>query len=112
VPFKFLSRFPLPSQVVSTLPCVLVTLKWKLGGHLTIRRNALHFSGEFLVEGTGGSSVFNSFQDHKSKDLKIESKDKNGNDNSDYLTNNNQSNKTKRHRRWNLVTVYVSFIFC
>jgi hypothetical protein len=51
------------------------------------------------VEGTGGSSMFNSFQDHKSKDLKNESKDKNGNDNSDYLTNNNQSNKTKRHVR-------------
>ncbi|XP_078166919.1 binding protein isoform X2 [Carex rostrata] len=93
------------SEVVSTLPCVLVTTKWKLGGHLTTRRNVLHFSSEFLVEGTGGSSVFNSFQDHKSNDLKNESKDKIGNENSDYLTNNNQSNKIKRHRRWNLVTI-------
>lgn len=94
--------------MVSTLPCVLVTTKWKLGGHLTTRRNVLHFSSEFLVEGTGGSSVFNSFQDHKSNDLKNESKDKIGNENSDYLTNNNQSNKIKRHRRWNLVTVCFS----
>ncbi|KAJ4757798.1 BEACH domain-containing protein B [Rhynchospora pubera] len=93
------------SEVVSTHPSVLVTTKWKLGGHLTIRRNVLHFSGEFLVEGTGGSSVFNGFPDHKSNDSKNESKDKNGNDNSDYLTNNNQSNKIKRHRRWNLLMI-------
>lgn len=89
---------------------MLVSSKWKLGGHLTVRRNVLHFSSEFLVEGTGGSSVFNSFQDHKSNDSKNESRDKNGND-SDYMTNNSQSNKIKRHRRWNLAMVCFSLFF-
>ncbi|KAJ3679372.1 hypothetical protein LUZ60_017383 [Juncus effusus] len=104
---------PLPvevdsSEVVSTNTCVLVTPKWKLAGHLTIRQTVLHFSGEFFVEGTGGSSVFNSFQDSKSStDSKQEGKDKNAHDdsNSDSLSDSSQSNKTKRHRRWSLVTI-------
>jgi hypothetical protein len=57
--------------------------------------------------------MFNSFQDRKSKDLKNESKDKNGSDNSDYLTNNNQSNKTKCHVRiTNFLFGYVPVSYC
>eukprot|EP01018_Ginkgo_biloba_P014188 Gb_28819 [translate_table: standard] len=47
-------------EVLLTVSCVLVTPKRKMAGHLDVMRTSLHFYGEFLVEGTGGSSVFNS----------------------------------------------------
>ncbi|KAK9130032.1 hypothetical protein Sjap_010519 [Stephania japonica] len=49
------------SEVLICRPCVLVKPKRKVAGHLAVMKNVLHFFGEFLVEGTGGSSVFNSF---------------------------------------------------
>lgn len=49
------------SEVLMSVPCVLVTPKRKLAGHLAVKKKFLHFFGEFLVEGTGGSSVFKNF---------------------------------------------------
>lgn len=99
------------AEVLSSVHCVLVTPKRKLAGQLTITRSALHFSFEFLVEGTGGSSVFSRFQDKKEADSKNEpgSVEKlksnsdvgrcNETESGDALMKN-QSNKIKHHRRW------------
>ena len=102
--------------MLSTVHCVLVTPKRKLAGQLTITRSAMHFSFEFLVEGTGGSSVFNRFQDKNESDSKNElgsvekvkgnsdvgrgNKDESG----DALMKS-QSNKIKHHRRWKITRV-------
>lgn len=48
-------------QVLLSSPCVLVTPKRKVAGHLAVMKKVLHFFGEFLVEGTGGSSVLSNF---------------------------------------------------
>ncbi|XP_073008552.1 BEACH domain-containing protein B isoform X1 [Typha latifolia] len=104
------------SEVHLSVPSVLVTPKRKLAGHLMILRNVLHFSGEFLVEGTGGSSVFNSFLDKKHLDSKFDQmggveKQKlhvncgKENANDGIGPDANQPNKIKRHRRWNLIRV-------
>jgi len=45
-------------QVVVSIPCVLVTPKRKLDGHLAVMKNVLHSSAQFLVDDTGGSSIF------------------------------------------------------
>ncbi|GAV66852.1 WD40 domain-containing protein/Beach domain-containing protein/Laminin_G_3 domain-containing protein [Cephalotus follicularis] len=50
------------SEVLMLVPCVLVTPKRKLAGQLAVLQTALRFFGEFLVEGTGGSSVIKNFQ--------------------------------------------------
>ncbi|OUZ99745.1 BEACH domain [Macleaya cordata] len=50
------------SEVLLSVFCVLVTPKRKVAGHLAVMRNVLHFFGEFLVEGTGGSSAFSRFR--------------------------------------------------
>ncbi|KAI3460067.1 hypothetical protein Pfo_016730 [Paulownia fortunei] len=49
------------SEVLMEIPCVLVTPKRKLAGRLTIMKKFLHFFGEFLVEGTGGSSILKTY---------------------------------------------------
>ncbi|KAE8701699.1 hypothetical protein F3Y22_tig00110514pilonHSYRG00005 [Hibiscus syriacus] len=46
------------SEVLMSLPCVLVTPKRKLAGQLAVMKHVLHFFGKFLVKGTIGSSVF------------------------------------------------------
>jgi hypothetical protein len=106
------------SQVLSSVHCVLVTPKRKLAGQLTITRNALHFSFEFMVEGTGGSSVFNRFQDKKDSDSKnelggleklkgsLDGGRGNAAESCDILIKN-QSNKIKHHRRWKITRVCV-----
>lgn len=102
--------------MLSSIHCVLVTPKRKLAGQLTITRNALRFSFEFLVEGTGGSSVFDRFQDKKDSDSKNEmgalEKPKgnpdggrgNAAESSDTQIKN-QSGKIKHHRRWKITRV-------
>ncbi|XP_059637635.1 BEACH domain-containing protein B [Cornus florida] len=55
------STEPETREVLLSVPCVLVTPKRKLAGRLAVMKHVLHFFGEFLVEGTGGSSVFNKF---------------------------------------------------
>jgi hypothetical protein len=113
--------FFLISQVLSSVHCVLVTPKRKLAGQLTITRNALHFSFEFLVEGTGGSSVFNRFQDKKDSDSKnemggleklkgnLDGGRGNAAESSD-IQIKNQSGKIKHHRRWKITRVCLLFL--
>ena len=38
----------------------MVSAKRKVAGRLEIMQSSLHFYGEFIIEGTGGRSVFNS----------------------------------------------------
>lgn len=57
------------SEVLVSIPCVLVTPKRKLAGHLAVMKNVLHFFAQFLVEGTGGSSVFRNFDALNNSDL-------------------------------------------
>lgn len=100
-------------QVLCSVRCVLVTPKRKLAGQLDITRTVMHFSFEFLVEGTGGSSVFSKFKDKKDSDCKNELGGVDRLDGCrDSMINGvlmqNQSNKIKRHRRWNITKVSLS----
>lgn len=108
------------SEVLLSVSCVLVTPKRKLAGHLAVMKNVLHFFGEFLVDGTGGSSVFKNFHassnsdftksDQKQKLLKWPNFDlvpEKGitTDNADPMNENvhkKQLKNVKRHRRWNI----------
>lgn len=56
-------------QVILSVPCLLVTPKKKLAGHLAVMKDVLHFFGEFVVEGTGGSSALKNFSVTSSSDL-------------------------------------------
>ncbi|KAK9758397.1 hypothetical protein RND81_01G226800 [Saponaria officinalis] len=55
-------------EVLLSVSCFLVTPKRKLAGQLAVLKNVLHFFGEFLVEGTVGSSVFNTFDSLKNSE--------------------------------------------
>lgn len=106
-------------QVLLSIPCVLVTPKRKLAGHLAVMKNVLHFFGEFLVEGTGGSSVFKNFHgpsnsdsnkyDQRLKflnwpeyfDLNSERGSPTDNAEAENL-HKKQLKNVKRHRRWNV----------
>ncbi|BFG19464.1 hypothetical protein CerSpe_057380 [Prunus speciosa] len=110
------------SEVLTSVPCVLVTPKRKLAGHLAVMKNVLHFFGEFLVEGTGGSSVFRNFHgssnhdltkpDQKQKSVKqplyLDSDSEKGAtvDKFEAMNENvlkrKQLKNIKRHRRWNM----------
>ncbi|KAA8528370.1 hypothetical protein F0562_035725 [Nyssa sinensis] len=124
---SFTSTEPETSEVLMSVPCVLVTPKRKLAGRLAVMKNVLHFFGEFLVEGTGGSSVFKFF--HASSDYDSSKPDQLGvqkqkflklPNNSDLdsekgnLVNNtdvvpktlqSQPKNIKRHRRWNVCKI-------
>lgn len=114
-------------------PCVLVTPKRKLAGHLAVMKTALHFFGEFIVEGTGGSSVFKNFPvssipdssrpDERQKLTKWpvhsdQESDKNISvDSLEGVNENLHQNKLKnikRHRRWNIgkVGLFSTMTFC
>lgn len=69
MPKKTADLFPF-LQVLCSVPCVLITPKRKLAGKLDITRTVMHFSFDFLVEGSGGSSVFSKFKDKKDSDCK------------------------------------------
>ncbi|KAJ1424747.1 WD40/YVTN repeat-like-containing domain superfamily [Sesbania bispinosa] len=111
------------SEVLVSIPCVLVTPKRKLAGHLAVMKNVLHFFAQFLVEGTGGSSVFRNFDtssnadltksDQKQRSLKWPASDMDlqkgitiGNVE---VINGNGSVKlmkcVKRHRRWSVAKI-------
>ncbi|KAL2652898.1 hypothetical protein R1flu_021026 [Riccia fluitans] len=45
-------------EVLLSVSCVFVTPKRKLAGRLELMHSSIHFYGEFIVEGTGGSTVF------------------------------------------------------
>ncbi|KAK1300212.1 hypothetical protein QJS10_CPB13g00240 [Acorus calamus] len=102
------------NEVLLSIPSVLITPKRKLAGRLAVMRHVLHFFGEFLVEGTGGSSVFKNFSDlinhgsTKSEQLTVLHKQKlqkfslaTVNTLPDNLVQD-QQRKIKRHRRWNV----------
>ncbi|CAL9114662.1 unnamed protein product [Musa textilis] len=113
------------SEVHLSIPSVLITPKRKLAGHLAIVQNILHFAGEFIVEGTGGSSVFKSFRDTGNSDSnKYEqpgsipkqkwnkgptldnNRGKGTTDSEDVDASlQHETNKIKLHRRWNLSAI-------
>ncbi|QHN94309.1 BEACH domain-containing protein B [Arachis hypogaea] len=107
------------SEVLVSVPCVLVTPKRKLAGHLAIMKNVLHFSSQFLVEGTGGSSVFRNFDASTSSDgTKSDQKKWPASDmelqkgitvGNVEVINGNGSSKlmrcVKRHRRWSMAKI-------
>ncbi|KAF8687356.1 hypothetical protein HU200_043042 [Digitaria exilis] len=100
------------TKVLCSVRCVLVTPKRKLAGCLDITRTVMHFSFEFLVEGTGGSSVFTKFKDKKDSDCKNElggadrlDRCRDGMIETHGVLMQNQSNKIKRHRRWNIAKI-------
>lgn len=113
------------SEVLLSASCVLITPKRKLAGRLAIMRSVLHFFGEFLVEGTAGSSVFDKFQVTNSNTTKLDQQggvhkpklqkgpmnvdmdNEKGNaiDTSDSVCDaepQKQTRKIKRHRRWSI----------
>eukprot|EP00850_Spirogloea_muscicola_P005743 SM000026S08992 [mRNA] locus=s26:1003027:1021649:+ [translate_table: standard] len=51
------------NQVQPAQACVLVSTKRKLAGTLELVKSHLHFHADFLVEGSGGSSLFDSHGD-------------------------------------------------
>lgn len=55
---------------------MLVTPKRKLAGSLAIMKTALHFSGEYVVDGTGGSSVFKNLNASTPDQSKYDNKQK------------------------------------
>lgn len=105
-----------------SLPCVLVTPKRKLAGQLAVMKDVLHFFGEFLVEGTVGSSVFKNLNassqsesaqaDQKPKSFKwaihldINSEKGTSPENIEAeILHKKQFKNVKRHRRWNISKV-------
>ncbi|KAG4194045.1 hypothetical protein ERO13_A06G031500v2 [Gossypium hirsutum] len=107
------------SEVLMSVPCVLVAPKRKLAGRLAVMKDVLHFFGEFLVEGTVGSSVFKSLNESSlSESAKADHKPKSFNwsihlgmfsdkgtspDNMEAEDLHKKELRTvKRHRRWNI----------
>lgn len=104
-----------------SIPCVLVTPKRKLAGRLAIMRKFLHFFGEFLVEGTGGSSVFTNlnssgnFEPSKPEQLglqkqnfiNLDSERRNASDSINSVHGGLQKHfkNIKRHWRWDICKV-------
>ncbi|KAL6995194.1 hypothetical protein U1Q18_005329, partial [Sarracenia purpurea var. burkii] len=107
------------SEVLVSVPCVLVTPKRKLGGRLAVMKNILHFFSEFLVEGTGGSSVFKSFHvsnnpeqlggaQKQKLNLNLDSEKGNASENIEAVHENilqKQPENVKRHRRWSVCKI-------
>ncbi|KAL4566093.1 hypothetical protein LXL04_030203 [Taraxacum kok-saghyz] len=115
------------SEVLMSVPCVLVTPKRKLAGRLAVMKKYLHFFGEFLVEGTGGSSVFKNIQasggfesnrpdnlaPQKQKSIKWPinldlTSEGEASDNINAVLGNllqKQSQNIKRHRRWEICKI-------
>ncbi|XVE60616.1 hypothetical protein DITRI_Ditri05aG0142300 [Diplodiscus trichospermus] len=106
------------SEVLMSLPCVLVTPKRRLAGQLAVMKDVLHFFGEFLVEGTIGSSVFKNLNaSSHSESTRADQKPKSSkwpihlDINSEKGTSDNveaenlhtkQLKYVKRHRRWSI----------
>lgn len=106
------------SDVLMSVSCVLVTTKRKVAGNLAVMKSFLHFSGEFLVGGTGGSFVFKNLHSSSNYDTtKPDQKQKlfkwpinfdlsSGRISVDNIEAENlhqkQLKNVKRHRRWNI----------
>ncbi|KAJ9567814.1 hypothetical protein OSB04_003780 [Centaurea solstitialis] len=97
-------------EVLMSVPCVLVTPKRKLAGRLAVMKKFLHFFGEFLVEGTGGSSVFKISMHLEQKFIKWPlnldlTSEGEASDKINAVLGNllqKQSENIKRHRRWEI----------
>lgn len=113
------SNFHMFLQVLMEIPCVLVTPKRKLAGRLAIMKKSLHFFGEFLVEGTGGSSSIKTYYSSgkfghcKPENYGAPQRQK-------FLKNidsvngekyQKQHKSIKRHRWWNINNVLKLFSF-
>ncbi|BBM99563.1 hypothetical protein MPTK1_1g22060 [Marchantia polymorpha subsp. ruderalis] len=121
-------------EVLLSVACVFVSPKRKLAGRLELMRSSIHFYGEFIVEGTGGSTVFTpagglSYPDLQSSDIleKGSSRSKSGLKKESIpgggagdmekgnamdrlepvrnITPSGTSKDVKRHRRWDLFQV-------
>lgn len=98
--------------------------KRKVAGYLSVLQIVLHFSGDFLVEGTGGSSVFKSFNVPQYSDYTsinpsegthnkklhrgqaIHEWDQGNDSNNIHCSMYKKEHKNfKRHRRWNIMKV-------
>ncbi|KMZ59450.1 hypothetical protein ZOSMA_68G00360, partial [Zostera marina] len=112
------------SDVLLRIPCVLVTPKRKVAGFLSVLQMVLHFSSEFLVEGTGGSSVFKSFDVPQYSDCTSTNQSEgthnkklhegqiihewNQGSDKDNINDSmfkKEYKKLKRHRRWNITRI-------
>lgn len=124
-------------QVLLSVVCILVAPKRKVAGRLEVMRSSLHFYGEFVVEGTGGQSVFTrsgglNYPDGISTETpekgslkpKINFREKSSTEGGDFekgnamerldpmqqcTTHGGPSKDVKRHRRWDLSQVRGSF---
>ncbi|KAL1821830.1 hypothetical protein ACET3Z_016699 [Daucus carota] len=118
---SFIATDSQTSEVLRSVACVLVTPRRKLAGNMAVTKSFLHFYGEFLVEGTGGSSVFENlgtsgnFDASKpdqpgveqkfmiSLDLNSESGNAIDRMNATHgFALKKQTKTIKRHRRWNI----------
>lgn len=107
---------------------MLVTPRRKLAGNMAVMKSFLHFSGEFLVEGTGGSSVFENLNTSGNFDaskpdqpgveqkflIRLNFNSERGNAidsmNATHGSALKKQTKTiKRHRRWNISEVGNSY---
>ncbi|GAB2294234.1 hypothetical protein Dimus_028451 [Dionaea muscipula] len=107
-------------EVLVSVPCVLVTAKRKLAGNLAIKKNVLHFFGEFLVEGAAASSLFKNFDSlenpeaqkcdesggvNRQKYLKLPMNLTSDSDRQSASGRVKQGPNVKRHRRWNVAKI-------
>ncbi|KAK1395990.1 Beach domain-containing protein b [Heracleum sosnowskyi] len=107
------------SEVLMSASCVLVTPRRKLAGNLAVMKNSLHFIGMFLVEGTGGSSVFENLNTLENFDtskpdqpgverkclIRLKSRRGHAIDSLNATHGSaleKQAKTIKRHRRWNI----------
>ncbi|KAL9450104.1 hypothetical protein AB3S75_011937 [Citrus x aurantiifolia] len=74
------------SEVILSVPCLLVTPKRKLAGHLAVMKDVLHFFGEFVVE--------EYFDLNSEKEVPETAEAEN--------LHKKQLKNVKRHRRWNV----------
>ncbi|GAB2247807.1 hypothetical protein Droror1_Dr00007689 [Drosera rotundifolia] len=103
------------SEVLASVPCVLVAAKRKQAGNLAIKKNLLHFYGEVLVEGAAASALFKDFVSLKNSEsvqhddtacskrqkyLKLPMNLTPDDDKQDSIDRLNKN--VKRHRRWNV----------
>ncbi|MCO5593154.1 hypothetical protein L7F22_047160 [Adiantum nelumboides] len=120
-------------EVLLSSVCVLVTPKRKLAGRLDVTADSIHFYGDFLVEGTGGSSVFTSsgqinYSEHTALDLvekrlagnkehtNLEAEQSGNQDKADYVNPAASSPQAikgiKRHHCWELLKLVERYKDC
>ncbi|KAL9252927.1 BEACH domain-containing protein [Drosera capensis] len=101
------------SEVLASVPCVLVATKRKQAGNLAIKKNVLHFYSEVLVEGAAASALFKDFVSLKNSES-VQHDDTASTKRQKYLklpmnltpddedSIDRMNKNVKRHRRWNV----------